>query len=86
MIFQNKDWRIAELEQCKGRAESLKVWRPWFAWYPVRVSDTQCVWLERVERSYPKAYAVNIISAVDVVKSEPAYRLIAIPSPPKVCG
>lgn len=25
-------------------------WRPWFAWYPVRVAPNDCRWLELVER------------------------------------
>ncbi|MDR5008266.1 hypothetical protein RGK87_04490 [Agrobacterium fabacearum] len=26
------------------------VWHRWFAWFPVRVSSGECVWLEYVER------------------------------------
>lgn len=25
-------------------------WRPWFAWYPVKVDEQEWRWLERVER------------------------------------
>lgn len=25
-------------------------WTPWFAWYPVRVGECDCRWLETVER------------------------------------
>ena len=25
-------------------------WHPWFAWFPVRVGDRDCRWLETVER------------------------------------
>jgi hypothetical protein len=31
------------------RAEALKQWHPWFAWFPVRTEDG-CRWLETVER------------------------------------
>jgi hypothetical protein len=25
-------------------------WHVWFAWYPVRIKDHDCRWLEKVER------------------------------------
>lgn len=28
----------------------VKDWRPWFAWYPVRLPNADLVWLEVVER------------------------------------
>lgn len=32
-------------------------WNPWFAWYPVRVRDGSCRWLETVHRkAIPKTY------------------------------
>ncbi len=30
--------------------EAKKFWHRWFAWYPVRVSKRECIWLEFVER------------------------------------
>ena len=34
----------------KTRHERLTNWHPWFAWYPVRLADHDCRWMERVER------------------------------------
>ena len=41
----------------RKRAAEKHQWHPWFAWYPVRVLDTETygrvwVWLEKVERIY----------------------------------
>ncbi len=32
------------------KAKQSEVWKPWFAWYPVKVGDKDCRWLEWVER------------------------------------
>ena len=29
----------------------LEKWHRWFAWYPVRIGNRDCRWLEYVERS-----------------------------------
>jgi hypothetical protein len=29
---------------------ALEEWHSWFAWHPVRISNTQLIWLEIVER------------------------------------
>lgn len=42
MIFTNKTKEEIEREE--------RTWKPWFAWHPVRISPTETVWLERVER------------------------------------
>jgi len=31
-------------------------WHRWFAWYPVRVGNCDCRWLEYVERCYEDSY------------------------------
>jgi hypothetical protein len=31
-------------------------WKPWFAWYPVKVTHTRIVWLETIERLHVWAY------------------------------
>jgi len=36
----SSDLKIAALEE----------WNSWFAWHPVRISDTHLVWLETIER------------------------------------
>jgi hypothetical protein len=32
------------------RHQRLSHWHTWFAWFPVRLQDNQCAWLERIER------------------------------------
>lgn len=43
----------------KAKAIALAMWRPWFAWFPVRLRESgDVVWWERVERrtEYVSAY------------------------------
>lgn len=35
---------------CKRKVEPRIVWHTWFAWFPVRVGEDDCRWLEKVER------------------------------------
>jgi hypothetical protein len=37
---------VRHLRLAKERGQ----WHPWFAWYPVRIGDECCAWLELVER------------------------------------
>ncbi len=40
------------------RYERKKRWQPWFAWFPVRLVDTnECAWLETVERRLTGGYS-----------------------------
>jgi hypothetical protein len=32
------------------KLKMLRAWHPWFAWRPVRVGESDCRWLEYVER------------------------------------
>ena len=32
------------------KPDSRMTWHSWFAWFPVRISDNDCRWLETVER------------------------------------
>lgn len=32
------------------KAQPLRKWHSWFAWWPIRVETGQCVWLEKIER------------------------------------
>lgn len=41
------------------RAKAREQWHRWFAWYPVRVSDESCRWLEWVERRIEPAAAYD---------------------------
>ncbi len=34
----------------ESKKSHLENWHRWFAWYPVRVADFDCRWLETVER------------------------------------
>ncbi len=49
-------------EPWKTKRENSRImkddeWRPWFAWYPVRVvDDFTWVWLENVEYNQPMKY------------------------------
>lgn len=42
--------------QVQMRRISLCEWHKWFAWFPVKVDDGDCRWLEYVERRYRNAY------------------------------
>jgi len=35
---------------CDARERRREQWHLWFAWYPVKVADGDCRWLERVWR------------------------------------
>ena len=50
-----RDLRMLERAQLRGdrwRAAHahLTRWHRWFAWFPVRISDDDCRWLEWIER------------------------------------
>jgi hypothetical protein len=32
------------------KPDSRLAWHDWFAWFPVRVADNDCRWLEKVSR------------------------------------
>jgi len=36
--------------------ERVKQWHRHFAWWPVKVAEYDCRWLEFVERRYPEAW------------------------------
>lgn len=36
-------------ESYEARKDRLKLWHPWFAWFPVRIGERR-VWLETVQR------------------------------------
>jgi hypothetical protein len=41
------------LERCKvwmAKRQHLTKWHPWFAWYPVKIKDNDCRFLEHLER------------------------------------
>ena len=40
--------------------EKIRKGNKWFAWYPVRVEDDSCRWLEFVNKSYPESYRRNL--------------------------
>lgn len=37
-------------ERAVLRKKRLGQWHRWFAWRPIRISPTQCVWLEFIQR------------------------------------
>lgn len=39
-----------EYEKRQEKLKANYVWKPWFAWRPVKVGDGDCRWLEIVER------------------------------------
>jgi hypothetical protein len=41
--------RADKLRRWFTERDRMKNWRPWFAWYPVRVASHDCRWLETVE-------------------------------------
>lgn len=50
-------------------------WHRWFAWYPIRLGDDDCRWLEVVERRFDYRYAVMGLIHVE-------YRPVTPHSPP----
>jgi hypothetical protein len=46
------DCGLTSQEKGEIRRKAAEEWRPWFAWYPVRVGSRQCVWLETIERRF----------------------------------
>ena len=38
-------------EPLSEKQERLHLWKPWFAWRPIRTLENEQVWLETVERS-----------------------------------
>jgi hypothetical protein len=38
------------------KPDSRLTWHRWFAWYPVRISDNDCRWLETVDRRGNQEY------------------------------
>lgn len=51
-----RDHNARMLEKAKSLREE---WRRCFAWFPIRVGDNDCRWLEKVEYRYPDAYVSN---------------------------
>lgn len=41
---------LTRAEKRIRRVKRLEQWHAWFAWRPIRVSSTQCIWLEFIER------------------------------------
>jgi hypothetical protein len=35
---------------CKKSQDRRQTWHTWFAWYPVKIAENDCRWLEKVER------------------------------------
>lgn len=65
------------------KVEKLKNWHRFFAWYPVRINDHECAWLEMVERKYEQVYLLEWINSHGdrtgnwyIDKSNPIYRQI----------
>jgi hypothetical protein len=54
-------------EEFKKRIESLVEWHQWFAWYPVRVDENDCRWLEYVETRLKPVYYSSIKNKLDHV-------------------
>ena len=48
----------------------MSCWRRWFAWYPVKVDDGDCRWLETILYRYPNAF-VDIKFLSDGYKANP---------------
>lgn len=46
MRIKSKTYEVKENEFEARMSE----WHNWFAWYPVRISDTELVWLQIVKR------------------------------------
>ena len=38
------------IRKLRDKLWKLQQWNRWFAWYPVRMNDRQCAWLEYIER------------------------------------
>jgi hypothetical protein len=44
-----KKWAAQGQRWLAKRAHKMR-WHPWYAWFPVRLRDNDCRWLEWVER------------------------------------
>jgi hypothetical protein len=44
-----------------SKREHKARWHSWYAWFPVRLADNDCRWLERIERriEYHDAYSLG---------------------------
>ena len=41
---------ILKIESCYTKRQKLKEWHTYFAWFPIRVSGNEVIWLEKVKR------------------------------------
>ncbi len=48
--------RAEKVEALKREIIRLRDWHDWFAWFPVRVAEGDCRWLEVVERQMQGTY------------------------------
>ncbi len=70
----------AQLIQAKLEANRLQRWTPWFAWYPVRIGEDDCRFMETIERRYKLAEAYQLHSgSVSICKYSVEYRAVAWP-------
>lgn len=55
------------LEEEKSR---YGVWHKFFAWYPVRVGDNECRWLETVHRRYDLIFFSEVSLKIEKYAAE----------------
>lgn len=53
------------------RSQKYLQWHPHFAWWPARLGDHDCRWLETVERKFGR------ISGYDGLPRDPEYRVLS---------
>lgn len=61
-------WEVRYERRCaaaKLRVAELRSWQPWFAWYPVRLGEDDCRWLETIERRFPLAWSMGPYTGVE---------------------
>lgn len=44
-------------EKAVAKERRLEQWHPWFAWRPIRIAPTECVWMEWIERKGRHEYS-----------------------------
>lgn len=48
-LSPNEKWQISK-QKTIDALDKLTEWHSWFAWYPVRIANGDCRWLETIQR------------------------------------
>ncbi len=68
MKFNCGESKCAELQR---DWKEKTTWHKWFAWFPVRISESECVWLEIIEQKYNPDECNWEFRTIEVSKDKP---------------